>query len=103
VVRLIAILCECVAVPSRSTRRGTQSVAERDAFDFNNTLDAILGYCDLTLRHVPGGTWRQRDLNSILAAGESGADDVLKTPLLLRELAAGMARAQPTDAGNPTT
>ncbi len=42
------------------------------AHDFNNILGAILGYGEMALRGVADGSRLQRDLDSILAAGERG-------------------------------
>ncbi|HVO88736.1 MAG TPA: PAS domain-containing protein, partial [Casimicrobiaceae bacterium] len=42
------------------------------AHDFNNLLGAILGYGEMALRNVPGGSRLRRDLESIMVAGERG-------------------------------
>ena len=42
------------------------------AHDFNNLLGAILGYGEMALRDVPGGTRLRRDLENIMIAGERG-------------------------------
>jgi PAS domain S-box-containing protein len=42
------------------------------AHDFNNILGAILGYGEMALRDAPGGNRLQRDLDSIMTAGERG-------------------------------
>ena len=42
------------------------------AHDFNNILGAILGYGERALRGVPEGSRLQRDIDSMLAAGERG-------------------------------
>jgi PAS domain S-box-containing protein len=42
------------------------------AHDFNNILGAILGYGEMALRDAPKGSRLQRDLDSIMTAGERG-------------------------------
>jgi PAS domain S-box-containing protein len=42
------------------------------AHDFNNLLGAILGYGEMALRDAPEGSRLQRDVHSILIAGERG-------------------------------
>jgi signal transduction histidine kinase len=42
------------------------------AHDFNNILGAILGYGEMALRGAPKGSRLQRDLDSIMTAGERG-------------------------------
>ena len=42
------------------------------AHDFNNILGAILGYGEMALRDAPKGSRLERDLDSIIVAGERG-------------------------------
>lgn len=42
------------------------------AHDFNNILGAVLGYGEMALRDVPGGSRLARDLGNIMIAGERG-------------------------------